>query len=89
MSDKNRGLFEIHAIHKDTDEVVFHQKVVAEGEKESLWESNLKDELKKKNISREEVHLLVKEIGTLPAKEDVKKVKIVGSIGKYEVVKNE
>lgn len=81
-----RGLFEIHAIHKDTNEVVFHQKVVAEGEKEALFESNLKEELKKNNVTKDEVHLLVKEIGQLPAKEDVKTVKILGQIGKTSLV---
>ena len=82
MDSKSRGLFEIHAINLDTDEIVFHQKVIASGEKEALFESNLKETLKEQGISRDDIHLIVKEIGQVPAKEKAKTVKIIGQIGK-------
>lgn len=72
-----RGLFEIHAINVETDEIVFTQKVVAEGEKEALFESDLKENLKKKELSKDDVHIIVTFLGSVPVKEKIKKVSLV------------
>lgn len=87
MNKEERGLFEIVAISKDSDEIVYEEKIVAEGEKEALFESDLKEQLKVKGLKREDVHVLVREFGTLPAKEDVKIVKIIGQVGKTILAK--
>ena len=47
--DDSRGLFVVYAIDKDTDEVVYKSgEVVAESEREAIFESDLKDVLKEK-----------------------------------------
>ena len=74
-----RALFQIRAVSKETDAIVFSSEVVAEGEKEALYESNMKEELKSKNLTKNDVHILVKAFGTLPAKEEVKNVRIIAS----------
>ena len=88
MSDsKERGLFSIRAISKETDEIVYSAEIVACGENEALYESDMKDALKAKKLTRDDVHVIVTEIGKLPAKEDIKKVKVLGQIGDFAAVK--
>jgi hypothetical protein len=91
MSETNgntRALFQIRAVKKDTDEVVFASEVVAEGEKEALYESTMKEELTKKNLTKSDVHIIVKSFGTIPAKEEAKNVRIVGKIDGFTLVKD-
>ena len=38
MSNGDRGLFEIRAINKETDEAIYSTEIIAEGEKEALFE---------------------------------------------------
>lgn len=85
--DSERALFAIRAINKDTDEVVFSAEVVAEGEKEALYNSNLKETLKEKKLKKEDVNLIITEIGKLPPKETVKNVKILGQLGSHILAK--
>ncbi len=82
-----RGLFEIVAVDKCSDKIVYEEKIVAEGEKEALFESDLKEQLKAKGLKKEDVHVLIKEFGVLPEKEDVKTVKIIGQVGKTILAK--
>ena len=77
----SRGLFEIHAVNLDTDEVVFQEKVVAEGESDALYCSSMKEELKKLGLKRDDVHIIVREIGCVPKREKAKTVKILGQVG--------
>jgi hypothetical protein len=84
---KMRGLFMIRAINKETDEIVYAAEIIAEGEKEALYESDMKSYLKDKKLSRDDVHILVKELIQVPAKEDVKKVRVLGQIGEFAAVK--
>ena len=86
--ENTRALFQIRAVRKDTDEVVFTEEVVAEGEKEALYESNMKEELKKWELTKNDVHILVKSFGTLPAKEEVKNVKIIGSAAGFTLTQD-
>jgi len=83
MSDKIdvRGLFEIYAINLENDEIVFSEKVVAEGESDALYNSGLKEALKVKGLRKDDVHMVVKEIGSVPKKEKAKTVKILGQVG--------
>ena len=83
-----RALFQIRAIKKETDEVVFSSEVVAEGEKEALYESSMKEELKSKGLNKSDVHILVKSFGPLPAKEEVKNVKIIGQAAGFTLTKD-
>jgi len=72
--DKNeRGLFQIRAVDIETDEVVYQAEIVAEGEKEALFDSDLKEVLKNKNLTRHDVDILVKELDSLPARTRIKR----------------
>lgn len=84
-----RALFQIRAVNKFTDVVEYAEEVVAEGEKEALFESNMKEALKAKGLTKADVNVLVKSFGILPAKEEVKSVKLVGELGKYSLVKED
>ena len=78
MAETNgRGLFEIRAIDIETDEVIYSVEVVAEGEKEALFESDLKEKLKAKRMSRQDVDIVVREFGELPER-SVRKRNIFG-----------
>lgn len=82
MEPKDRALFEIRAFNKETDERVFSQEVIADGEKEALFESDLKVSLKEKGLSKDDVNIIVREFGKIPAKEKAKMVKVIGQVGK-------
>jgi len=82
MADCTRGLFEIRAIILDTGEVLDIQDVIADGEKEALFESDLKEKLKSRKLTLDDVHVLVREFGQVPAKEKAKYVKVLGKLGK-------
>lgn len=77
---KSRGLFEIHAVKLATDEVVFEQKVVAEGETDALYESDLKSKLKDLGLSKDEVHIVITEIGPVPLKPKAQVVKLLDKV---------
>ena len=77
---KSRGLFEIHAISLSDDKVVFEQKVVAEGEAGALYESDLKTKLNELKITRDDVHIVVREIGPVPPKEKTHVVKLLDKV---------
>jgi len=83
-----RALFQIRAVSKETDEIVFSAEVIAEGEKEALYESDMKEILKKAGLGKGDVHILVKAFGTLPAKEDIKNVRLIGSVAGLSLVKD-
>jgi hypothetical protein len=87
MSDttvgKSRGLFEIYAVSLKDDKVVFEQKVVAEGEKEALFESDLKEGLKKLEMCKDDVHIVVREIGPVPPKEKTHVVKLLDKVCEF------
>jgi len=75
-----RGLFEIFAIQLSTDKIVFEQKVVADGENEALYESDLKDKLKELKIKRDEVCLIVREIGPVAPKSKPHMVRLLDKV---------
>ena len=87
--ENTRALFEIRVINKDTDERVFSTEVIADGEKEALFESDLKQVLKDKGLTREDVHILVREFGSVPAKEKAKMVKVIGQVGRMVLGKEQ
>jgi len=87
--DTNRGLFTIKAVCKETDEIVYSHDIVAEGEKDALYESDLKDVLKSKGLTKNDVHIVVKEFGQVPPKEKVQKVKVLGQCGDFVVGRKE
>lgn len=68
MADVNdcnsRALFEIRAVSKETDEVVYSKEIVADGEKEALFESDLKESLKTQGLKKDDVTILVREFGS-------------------------
>ena len=78
----DRALFEIRAFNKEDDSLVYSAEVIADGEKEALFESELKETLKDKKLTRDDVVVLIREFGPVPAKEKVKIVRIVGQMGK-------
>jgi len=88
-TETNRGLFTIKAINKETDEIVYSEDIVAESEKDALYESALKEGLKKKGLRKDDVHLVVKEIGQVPPKEKIQRVKVLGQCGDFVVGKKE
>lgn len=85
----SRALFEIRVFNKDTDERIHSEEVIADGEKEALFESRLKEVLKEKDLTRDDVVILIREFGPVPAKEKVKMVKIVGQMGKMVLGKEQ
>lgn len=85
--NNTRALFQIRAINKDTDKVVVSAEVVAEGEKEALYESDLKENLEVLGLKKSDVHIIVRSIGSLPAKEEVKSVKIIAGVDGYKLIK--
>jgi hypothetical protein len=88
MGENNtRALFQIRAINKDTDKVVVSEEVVAEGEKEALYESDLKEKLDAIGLKKSDVHVIVKAFGSLPPKEEVKSVKIIAGVDGYKLIK--
>lgn len=92
MSDVKQemnGLFQIRAVNKDTNEIVYTGEIVAEGEKEALFESDLKESLVKKGLKKDDVHIVVKEFGQVPVKERAKTVKILGQCGSLSLVKDQ
>ena len=86
---ESRGLFTIKAINKETDEIVYSEDIVAASEKDALYESNLKAGLKEKGLKKDDVHLVIKEIGQVPPKEKVQRVKVLGQCGDFVVGKKE
>lgn len=75
-----RGLFEVYAIHLETEEIVFEQKIVAESEQEALLWSNFKEALKEKKLSKNDLHLIVREIGEVPERQKPQAVKLLDKI---------
>ena len=85
----SRGLFEIVAIGLESGEIIYEDKVIAEGEKEALWESSLKETLNSKKLTRDDVHILVREFGKVPAKVKPKKFTVISKVGKTMLAKEE
>ena len=81
-TETNRGLFTLKAVNKATDEVVYTEDIVADGEKEALFESNLKEGLKAIGLTKNDVWLVVKEFGEVPLQEKVQNVRVLGQVGK-------
>ncbi len=79
---KMRAIYHVYAVKKDADEIVFEQKVVAESEKDALYESDLKEALKKKEISKDDIFTVCSFVGEVPAKEKVQKVSVVEKVFK-------
>ena len=86
---KTRGLFEIRAVNKETDEIVYKSEVIADGEKEALFESDLKETLKSLKLNRDDVTIVVRNFGAIPAKEKAKTVKLLGQLGNIIVGKEQ
>lgn len=84
-----RGLFEIIGINLEDDSIVYKAKVIAEGEKEALFESDLKEKLKANKLTRDDVHLIIREIGAVPARIRPRKFRVVGKLGKHSLMKEE
>jgi hypothetical protein len=84
-----RALFNIIAINLETDEIVYESKVIAEGEKEALYESDLKEKLAAKSMHRDDVHLIITEIGPVPGKRKPKKFKVLGQVGNTALMTEE
>lgn len=81
MSNEERGLFQIRAINKDTDEIVFSEEVVADGESDALFNSKLRESLKKEGLDKDDVHIVVREFGSIPKKERSKTIRLLGKAG--------
>lgn len=93
MSDvkdcNSRGLFEIVAINIETSEIVYEDKVISEGEKEALFDSNLKEVLNSKKLTRDDVCVLTRCFGVVPEKVRPKRFKVIGKIGKTMLASEE
>jgi hypothetical protein len=89
IKNDSRALFSIIAIDLESDEIVYENKVIAEGEKEALFESDLKEKLKLKKLTRDDVHLIVKEIGSVPSRIRPRKFRVLGTVGKHSLMKEE
>jgi hypothetical protein len=87
--DNSRGLFNIIAINLDTDEIVYNSLIIAEGENKALFESDLKDDLKKLKLTLDDVHVIVKEIASVPARTKPRKFTIKGKLGKHILAREE
>lgn len=87
--DNSRGLFNIIAINLDNDEIVYDSKIIAEGENKALFESDLKESLKDKKLTLDDVHLIVKEIGLVPSRTRPRKFTIRGKLGKNIIAREE
>jgi len=87
--NEDRGLFLVHAIGKDDDSIVFRQELVAESERDAMYESDLKKVLEEKGLTKRDVDIVVSEINSLPAREEVKTVRIIGKAGKVILGKEE
>jgi len=91
MGDKvdSRGLFGIWVVELDSDVIVYKDEVIAEGESDALFNSNLKEVLKEKKLKRDDVHVIVKEIGSVPKREKAKTVKIIGQAAGFMLSKEQ
>jgi len=76
-----RALFEIRAVSIETDEVIYKTEIVAEGEKEALFDSDLKEVLKSKKLSKYDVDIVVREFGRLPERAPRRKNFFTGKKG--------
>jgi len=80
MADNGRGLFQIRVINLDTDNIIHSEEVIAEGESDALFQSNLKDVLKNNRLTRDDVHIIIKEFGSVPKRDKIKTVKVLGGL---------
>lgn len=77
---KSRGLFEIHVINLTDDKVVYTEKVVADSEANALYESDVKAKLKELGIKKDDTHIVIEEIGSVPPKEKPHVVKFLDKV---------
>ncbi|MFA6971417.1 MAG: hypothetical protein WC208_08460, partial [Gallionella sp.] len=61
-------------------EIIDSEEVIAEGEADALFQSNVKSVLKEKKLKKEDVHIIVKEFGSVPKKERPKMVRVMGGL---------
>lgn len=90
MTDKEegRGLFEVIAVNPTEDgEIILDEKVVARDNDEAKMVSNIKDKLKEKKLRLGDVDIIVTRVGSVRDYETEQKVKIVGGIDGYSLVK--
>jgi hypothetical protein len=85
-----RGLYEIIAVNPTEDgDIILVEKVVANGHDDAKFSSNLKEILKEKKLRRGDVDVIVNFLGTVRPYEIEQKVKIVGSVDGYSLVKKQ
>lgn len=92
MTDKEegRGLFGVIVVNPTEDgEIILDEKVVARDNDEAKMVSNIKDKLKEKKLRLGDVDIIVTRIGNVRDYETEQKVKIVGSIDGFSLVKKE
>ena len=78
--DKSRGLFQIRVIDLDTDGIVYAEEVVAEGESDALFQSDVKRVLKEKGLHREDVHIICVEMAPVPKRQRPQAVRLIDRI---------
>ena len=78
--NKKEGLFQIRVVDLETREIVHSEEVVADGESEALFNSKVKEVLKAKSLTKDDVHIIAKELDSVPKREKVKTVKVLGGI---------
>ncbi len=74
------GLFQIRVVDLESREVIHSEEVVADGESEALFNSKVKEVLKAKGLTKDDVHIIAKELASVPKREKVKTVKVLGGI---------
>jgi hypothetical protein len=88
--ESSRQLFEVIAVNPTEEgEVVMKENVVAEDEKEAVFMSGLKEVLKTKGLKFKEVDIITRGLGTVRPYETVQKVKILGGVDGYKLVREE
>jgi len=89
-SANERGLYEIIVVNPTEDgEIILAEKVVARDKSEAKFVAGVKEILKEKKLRLGDVDIIVYYVGSVRPYETETKVKIVGSVDGFSLVKKE
>jgi len=88
--DDGRSLYKVIVVNPNEDgEVILEENVIAKDEGEAKFQSSIKEVVKAKKLKVGNVDVIIKLLGPVRPYETVQKVKLIGGIDGYKVVKEE
>ena len=85
-----RGLYEVIVVNPNEDgDIILEEMVVAKDEGEAKFSSNIKEALKETKLKIRSVDVIVNYLGNVRPYETVQKVKLVGKVDGYSLLKEE